>query len=99
MLTAPYADWLIVCLCQRLRRDSIHGNTMHTSTLRAAGGSIAVTIPQAHSRQFATRQAAQSEVMDWLAFHNATRLHSTLGYVSPMKFEKNWLAAQERQSA
>jgi transposase InsO family protein len=37
--------------------------------------------------------------MDWLAFYNATRLHSTLGYVSPMKFERNWLAAQTRKSA
>jgi putative transposase len=37
--------------------------------------------------------------MDWLAFYNAKRLHSTLGYVSPMRYEKNWLAAQERKSA
>ena len=34
-----------------------------------------------------------------LAFYNATRLHSTLGYVSPMNYEKNWLAAQVRKSA
>jgi putative transposase len=52
-----------------------------------------------HGRRFVTRQAAQSEVMDWLAFYNATRLHSTLGYVSPMQYERNWLAAQARKSA
>jgi len=52
-----------------------------------------------HGRRFETRQQAQSEVMDWIAFYNATRLHSTLGYVSPMKYEKNWLAAQVRNSA
>jgi transposase InsO family protein len=52
-----------------------------------------------HGRHFATRQAAQSEVMDWLAFYNATRLHSTLGYVSPMQHERNWLAAQDKKSA
>lgn len=52
-----------------------------------------------HGRRFETRQAAQSEVMDWLAFYNATRLHSTLGYVSPMQHERNWLAAQDKKSA
>jgi len=52
-----------------------------------------------HGKRFETRQAAQSEVMDWLAFYNATRLHSTLGYVSPMQHERNWLAAQEKKSA
>lgn len=52
-----------------------------------------------HGRRFETRHAAQSEVMDWLAFYNATRLHSTLGYVSPMKYERNWLADQDRKSA
>lgn len=50
-------------------------------------------------RTFKTREQAKAEVMDWLAFYNATRLHSTLGYVSPMNFEKSWWAAQQRKSA
>jgi putative transposase len=36
------------------------------------------------------------DVLDWLTFHNRTTLHSTLGYVSPMKFEQRWFAAQHR---
>jgi hypothetical protein len=46
-----------------------------------------------HDRRFDTRQAAQWEAMDWLAFYNATRLHLTLGYVNPMQHQRNWLAA------
>lgn len=36
------------------------------------------------------------EVMDWLTFYNHKRLHSTLGYVSPMTFEQRWYAAQRQ---
>jgi len=54
-----------------------------------------------YGRRFATRREAMDEVMDWINFYNHTRLHSTLGYVSPMTFEQRWIAAQqqERKSA
>ena len=45
----------------------------------------------------ASRQA-KDEVIDWLLWYNRTRLHSTLAYVSPMKFEQDWLANQPRQA-
>ena len=32
---------------------------------------------------FETRRQAQDEVIDWLAFYNRKRMHSTLGYTSP----------------
>ncbi|MFX8133600.1 IS3 family transposase, partial [Acinetobacter baumannii] len=56
-------------------------------------------VARLHGRQFATRRAAMDEVIDWLGFYNASRLHSTLGYVSPMTFEKNWSAAQQHRAA
>ena len=52
-----------------------------------------------YGRRFATRIEAKNAVMDWMAFYNSTRLHSTLGYVSPMQFEKKWLADQMKISA
>ena len=39
------------------------------------------------------------EVIDWLTYCNHRRLHSTLGYISPMQFEKNWLVAQLKDAA
>jgi putative transposase len=39
------------------------------------------------------------EVISWLMVYNHSRLHSTLGYVSPMKFEERWCAAQVNQAA
>lgn len=38
---------------------------------------------------FSSRAAARREVTDYiLSFYNPTRLHSTLGYVSPMEYER-----------
>ena len=52
-----------------------------------------------YGRKFATRREAMDEVIDWLTFYNHRRLHSTLGYVSPMQFEKSWNAAQLLKAA
>jgi transposase InsO family protein len=39
------------------------------------------------------------EIIEWMAFYNHRRLHSTLGNVSPMQFGRAWLAAQEKRAA
>ncbi len=54
-----------------------------------------------YGRRFATRREAMDEVISWLTFYNHKRLHSTLGHVSPMRFEQRWNAAQhqDRKSA
>ena len=43
------------------------------------------------SYRFATRRAAEIEVLDYITFYNYARLHSTLGYRSPMDYEKEQL--------
>ncbi len=52
-----------------------------------------------YGKTFATQRDAMDEIIDWLTFYNHRRLHSSLGYVSPMQFEKNWHAAQQDKAA
>ena len=55
-------------------------------------------VARLYGRKFVTRRDAMDEVMDWLTFYNHRRLHSTLGYVSPMTFEQRWTAAQQQET-
>lgn len=50
-------------------------------------------VERLHGQRFKTGRHAKDEIVAWLLWYNSTRLHSTLGYVSPMEFEKNRLAA------
>jgi len=43
------------------------------------------------SYRFATRKDAQIEILDYITYYNFIRLHSTLGYQSPMQYEKEQL--------
>jgi transposase InsO family protein len=53
-------------------------------------------VERLHGMRFETRRQAKDEVIDWLRFYNCRRLHSTLGYLSPMDFEKKRLVEGER---
>ena len=53
-------------------------------------------VERLHGMRFDTRRQAKDEVIDWLRFYNCRRLHSTLGYLSPMDFEKKRLVEGER---
>lgn len=93
--------------CGGLFQDTLKAYGMRLSMSRpgdywdapteSLSGSLKVA--RLHSRRFPTRRAAMDEIVDWLGFYNARRLHSTLNYVSPMTFEKNWAAAQPGQAA
>ena len=40
---------------------------------------------------FSSRAEARLEILKYLMWYNAERIHSTLGYVSPNKFEKEYV--------
>jgi putative transposase len=73
------------------------GNCWDNAPTESLWGSLKVG--RLHGMRFETRRQAMDEVIDWLTFYNHSRLHSTLGYVSPMQFEKNWFAAQLKKAA
>ena len=73
------------------------GNCWDNAVTESLWGSLKVG--RLHGQRFDTRRDAMDEVIDWLTFYNHRRLHSTLGYVSPMQFERAWFAAQEKRVA
>ena len=51
-----------------------------------------------HGTRYDTRDEAIADVFDYIEpFYNRSRKHSTLGYVSPVKFLENWVSTQHEQ--
>ena len=73
------------------------GDCWDNAVVESLWGSLKVA--RIHGNRFATRRAAMDEVIDWFGFYNRYRLHSTLGYVSPMSYEQAWHAEQGKRAA
>jgi putative transposase len=58
---------------------------------------VSLKVERLHGQRFVARRQAKDEVIAWLLWYNQTRLHSTLTYLSPVRFEQDWLAAQAMQ--
>lgn len=73
------------------------GNCWDNAPTESLWGSLKVG--RLYGMRFETLRQAMDEVIDWLTYYNHRRLHSTLDYISPMQFEKNWFAAQLKKAA
>lgn len=55
---------------------------------------------EVHLRKYKTREEARGAIFDYIeVFYNRKRLHSTLGYVSPLNFEKKYEDHEHKKSA
>ena len=75
---------------------SRRGNCWDNACSETLFGSLKVE--RLHGQRFATRRQAKDDAIAWLLWYNHARLHSTLAYVSPMRFEQNWHAAQAKHA-
>jgi transposase InsO family protein len=73
------------------------GNCWDNAVTETLFGSLKVE--RLHGMRFETRRQAKDEVVDWLGFYNRKRMHSTLGYLSPMAFEKTWRCQRNARAA
>jgi transposase InsO family protein len=64
------------------------GNCWDNACSETLFGSLKVE--RLHGQYFETLRKAKDETIAWLLWYNQTRLHSTLNYVSPIKFERDW---------
>lgn len=76
---------------------SRRGNCWDNACSETLFGSLKVE--RLHGQRFITRRHAKDETLAWVLWYNQSRLHSTLNYVSPMQFEKTWLANHTKQAS
>ena len=69
-------------------------------SVNACGESLfgSLKVERLQGQRFETRRHAKDETLAWLPWYNRARRHSTLAYVSPIQFEQNWLANQDKQA-
>ena len=51
-------------------------------------------VERLHGEKFMTVRAAKDAVMNWILWYNRKRMHSTIGYKSPVQYEQAWLQVQ-----
>ena len=75
-------------VCSMSRRGNCWDNAVAESFFAT------LKVELAHDARWATRARAKGEVFEYLEqFYNGQRRHSSLGYLSPITFERQWASA------
>ena len=64
------------------------GDCWDNAPMESANGTLKVEC--VHGQTFATRDQARKVVVEYIGYYNADRRHSSLGYLTPVQFEKRW---------
>ena len=86
--------WFWFFVCRDWYKEYVFRGQGHTESFWGR-----LKVGRLYGRKFETRRQAMDEVIDWMTFYNHRRIHSTLGYVSPMQFGKSGHAAQLLKAA
>ena len=71
--------------CSMSRRGNCWDNAVAESFFRS------LKVESIYSEKFQTRNCARTAIFKWLeCFYNTTRRHSSIGYVSPLEFERRY---------
>ena len=71
------------------------GNCWDNAVTETLFGSLKVE--RLHGEKFMTVRAAKAAEMNWILWYNRNRMHSTIGYQSPVEYEQAWQL--QRQAA
>jgi len=74
-----------------------NGNCWDNAVTETLSGSL--KIEYLHDVRFRTREDAKNKVQDWIMLYDRRRMHSTLGYISPMAIGENWDRARLADAA
>ena len=70
---------------------SRRGNCWDNAVVESFFATLKTELAVGHSGRLLSQEELRSEVFTYVErFYNTHRLHSTLGYVSPVEFERRW---------
>ncbi|MCC7081594.1 MAG: IS3 family transposase [Burkholderiales bacterium] len=68
------------------------GDCWDNAPMESVNGTVKVEC--VHGEHFATREQARRTILEFIGYYNAERRHSSLGYLTPVQFERHWQQAQ-----
>ena len=90
----PETCWIAHCkeLAGLDRRDALNGNCWDNAVMESFFKTLKVE--RIHRLRYDTRTCARRDIIDWIeGFYNRNRLHTSIGYTTPVDLEANLVAA------